>query len=75
MLSEQSTLAAKAASASQWGGSAAAILGGINSNWVAAIGGILIGIAGLLMNWWFKHEHLKIARKAAAKVSALGEGD
>jgi branched-subunit amino acid ABC-type transport system permease component len=66
-----STLAMKTASAAQWGGSAVATVGGISANWVAAIGGIVIGAAGLAMNYYFKREHLKLARHRAG----IPEGD
>lgn len=59
------TFAAKAASAATYGGSAGAIFGGINANWVAAIGGIVIGLAGLLLNWYYKHKAYQLAKRKA----------
>jgi hypothetical protein len=56
---------AKTATTAIYGGSASAIFGGLNANEFAAIGGILIGLAGLIVNIWFKWQHLKIARAAA----------
>jgi heme/copper-type cytochrome/quinol oxidase subunit 1 len=60
------TFAAKAASAATYTGSAGAIYGGLNDwNAIATIGGILIGLAGLALNAYFKWRHLKIAEKYA----------
>lgn len=54
---------AKAASVATFGGSAGAIFGGINQwNAVATIGGIVIGLLGLALNWYFKLQHLELAR-------------
>ena len=38
------------------GGGGTAFLGAINANWVAAIGGIAIGLAGLLVQWYYKRK-------------------
>ncbi len=55
----------KAASAATYGGSASAVFFGLTANEFAAIGGLCVAIIGLLVNIWFKLEHLKIARNAA----------
>jgi hypothetical protein len=52
----------KAASAATYGGSGAAVVFGMSANEFAAIGGLLIAVIGLLINWWYKHQHLKLAR-------------
>lgn len=54
---------AKAASAATYGGSATAVFFGLTANEFAALGGLAIAIIGLLVNIWFKHQHLKIARE------------
>jgi len=54
---------AKAASAVTYGGSATAVFFGLTANEFAAIGGLFIALIGLLVNIWFKHQHLKIAKK------------
>jgi hypothetical protein len=59
-------LSAKIANAATYGGGIAAFLGGVTATWVAAIGGIVIGIAGLVMKWYFSQQHLKLARQIAA---------
>jgi hypothetical protein len=58
------TVAAKAASAATFGGSAGAIFGGINDwNAIATIGGIVIGLLGLALNWYYKQAALDLARE------------
>jgi hypothetical protein len=54
---------AKAASAATYGGSATAVFFGLTANEFAALGGLVIAVIGLLVNIWFKHQHLKIARE------------
>jgi hypothetical protein len=51
---------AKAASAATYGGSATAVFFGLTANEFAAIGGLFIALIGLLVNIWFKHQHLPI---------------
>lgn len=72
-LSVVDTVVTKTATAATYGGSGTAIFGGINANWVAAVGGVLIGIAGLLVNWYFRYQHLKLAREKASQWSPLGD--
>ena len=55
----------KIASAATYGGSSAAVIFGLTANEVAAISGVVIAICGLLVNIYFKHQHLKIAQKNA----------
>lgn len=57
------TAAAKAATAAQYGGSGAAVFFGLTANEIGTFGGLLIAVIGLLINIWFKHQHLKIAKK------------
>lgn len=53
---------AKAASAATYGGSATAVFFGMTANEFAALGGLCVAIIGLLVNIWFKLQHLKIAK-------------
>jgi uncharacterized membrane protein len=55
----------KIASAATYGGSSAAVIFGLTANEFAAISGVVIAICGLLVNIYFKHQHLKIAKKNA----------
>lgn len=56
------TLATKSASIATYGGSATAVFFGLSANEFAAIGGLCVAIIGLIINIWFKYQHLKIAR-------------
>jgi len=53
----------KTSSAATYGGSVTAIFFGLTANEFAALGGLAIGIIGLLIGTWYKHQHLKIARE------------
>lgn len=57
----------KAANAATYGGSGTAVFFGMTANEVAAIGGLIVAILGLIvsqvMNWWFKWQHLQLARQ------------
>lgn len=59
----------KAANAATYGGSGTAVFFGMTANEIAAIGGLIVAIVGLVvsqaMNWYFKAQHLKIARETA----------
>ena len=43
--------------------SATAIVFGLTAFEIGAIGGLLVGIAGLIVNIYYKQQHLNIARK------------
>lgn len=60
-------LATKASSVATYGGAGSAIFFGLTANEFGAICGVVIGFVGLVANIWFKHQHLKIARKEAEK--------
>ena len=53
----------KVSAAATYGGSATAVFFGLTANEFAALGGLAIGVIGLLIGTWFKHQHLQIARK------------
>jgi uncharacterized membrane protein len=58
-------ISTKIASAATYGGSGAAVIFGLTANEFAAISGVVIAVCGLLVNIYFKHQHLKIAQKNA----------
>lgn len=60
-----SAVATKAASVATYGGASSAIFFGLTANEFGAICGVAIGFIGLVANIWFKHQHLKLARKEA----------
>ena len=53
----------KTASIVTYSGSATAVFFGLTANEFAALGGLAIAVIGLLVNIWFKMQHLKIAKK------------
>lgn len=58
----------KTANAATYGGSASAFFFGLTAHEFAAFGGLVIAVIGLLINIWFKAQHLKIAREKARKT-------
>ncbi|MBJ7556566.1 phage holin [Marinomonas spartinae] len=50
-----------------YGSSFVALFGGMTTNDVAMIGGLMVGVATFAVNCYFKREHLKIARREAQK--------
>lgn len=53
------------------GGGIAGLWGWLTSNNVLGLIGVLIALAGLLVNWYYKHKHYKLAEKQAG----LGDAD
>lgn len=41
---------------------------GLSVNEWVAVGGLLIGLATFVTNFWFKREHLKLAKQQAQSV-------
>jgi hypothetical protein len=58
------TIMEKHASATTYVGSGAAVLGGLSANEIAAYGGLLIGVLGLLINWYYKAKEDRRAERA-----------
>lgn len=58
--------------ATYWGGSVA-FIGGLTANEVAAVGGLVIGVIGLLVNVWFKWQHLRLARERLEASDEAGD--
>lgn len=59
----------KTTAAATYGGGLFAFLAGLNANEIAAYGGLLVALLGLIGNLavtvYFKHQHLQIARRVA----------
>lgn len=62
-----SVLAGKASTLATYGGATSAVFFGLTANEFGALCGVVIGFIGLVANIWFKHQHLKLARKEAEK--------
>lgn len=58
-------LAATVADKAQWGGGVGAFWGWVTSNNVLGVIGVLIALAGFIVNWYYKHKHYKLAEKHA----------
>lgn len=65
-MKEHMTDAAIAAAAQKWtvGGGLSAVVGGVTANQIAAIGGLVVAILGVMVQVYFKHRDDK--RKAEA---------
>lgn len=50
-----------------YGSSLVALFGGVTTNDIAMIGGLVIGVATFGVNCWFKCQHLKIAKLEVQK--------
>jgi len=55
--------AAAAASKATYGGSAAAVGGWFLSNEFAVLAGLVIGVVGLVVQWWYRHKEYKLREK------------
>lgn len=59
-----------------YGGGAASLYGGMTANEIAAFGGLLIALLGLLVQLYFKHRSDKREQAYyAAKLAKLGDED
>lgn len=58
------TIMEKHASATTYVGSGTALFGGLSANEVAAYGGLIIGVIGLLVNWYYKAKEDRRAERA-----------
>ncbi len=58
----------KAAATATYAGAGGAIIFGLSANEFAAIAGVIIALLGLLVNIWFKHQHLLLAKQNCKKV-------
>jgi predicted negative regulator of RcsB-dependent stress response len=64
--------AASAASKVTYGGSAAAMGGWFLSNEFAVLMGLVIGVAGFVVNWYYRHKEYKLKeRESLARLSEL----
>lgn len=61
-------IAAKTATAAIYAGSSGAIYFGLTANELGVFVGIAVAIAGFVVNVYYKHQHLKLARSRAGVV-------
>jgi hypothetical protein len=60
----------KVATTAQYGGSGGAFYFGLSAGeWqvIGVVGGLLIALLGFAINWYYKAQHLKLARKNATE--------
>lgn len=62
--------AVTAAKTMTYGGSASAIIFGLSSGDITAFAGVLIAMAGLVLQWWFKRRQLAIIASYYARAEA-----
>ena len=53
----------KAATVAQYAGAGSAVLFGLTANEIGVLVGCLVGICGLLLNWYYKHMHYRLAKE------------
>lgn len=61
-MTNQELVVTKAATAATYGGSAGAVFFGLTANEFVALAGVVIALIGLVVNIWFKWQHLKLAK-------------
>ncbi len=75
--------AAKAATAATYVGGGTAALSGAakvfgltQDEWavLGIIGGLLVGVAGLVIQWWYRHKHYSLAERRAGFSDSLTRG-
>jgi hypothetical protein len=49
----------KAASTATYAGSGTAVYFGLTANEIAAFGGLLVAVVGLIVTWYYKHQSFK----------------
>lgn len=73
---QEADAAAAAASASlkaTLAGAGALTLGGFTANDLAILGGLLLGVAGFVLQWWFQRRRdLREQAEHEARMAALG---
>ncbi|SEL11767.1 Bacteriophage holin family HP1 [Roseateles sp. YR242] len=69
--------AAVAASGSKvtYSGAGAAVAGGLSSNDLVALIGLLIALGGFVVNWYYKRKHYELAERQAGGGGKLPEYD
>ena len=58
-----STTQSAATSAATYTASGSAVIFGLTANEFAAISGVCIALLTFALNWYYKHQHLKLARE------------
>jgi hypothetical protein len=69
-------IGAKTALIAQYGGSASAAIFGLTATeWqvVGVIGGLVIATVGFFVSWFYKAQHLKVAREKAFEWTPLSD--
>jgi hypothetical protein len=64
------------AKAAQYGGAAGALIFGLSpGEWqaIGVIGGLLVGLGGFLLAWYYKAQHLKVAKERAFAWTPLSD--
>ena len=67
--------AAAAATTATYTASTGAVILGLSAHEFAAIVGVCIALLTFVINWWYKEQHLRLARQQAECGKNLQEGD
>jgi hypothetical protein len=65
----------KVAQAATYSGGGLAAWFAYNAQIIAAVGGLVIGLVGLAITWYYKHQHYLLAKAKANEWSPLGDGE
>lgn len=63
LAAESAAASAAVASKVSAGGALTAIFAGITSSEIAAIGGLLIGVTGLAVQWYYRHREFRLRQR------------
>lgn len=63
----------RAAVTATYGGASVAVFFGLNVSEIGVLGGLVIGLAGFLVKWWYEHRRTKILERAQDRSQTRGK--
>ncbi len=61
-------IASKAATTATYGGGTTAVFAGLTANEWGIVVGVIVGVAGVILQWYFGYEKLKLQRHLYSKI-------